>query len=110
MAGLKCSSNAEKTWIYGIVSTMDPAISQSVIRGTKKDVRAFIYSQLVHTQEAEKDSLVKGVDKESDIKEVMKMLTGKAEFKDYTVVATATECPYDIPNAVPVADVLGMES
>lgn len=110
MAGLKCSSNAEKTWIYGIVSTMDPAISQSVIRGTKKEIKAFIFSQLVHAQQTDKDFPIKGVNKESDIKEVMKMLTGKAEFKDYTVVATATECPYDIPNAVPVADVLGMES
>lgn len=110
MAGLKCSSNAEKTWIYGIVSTMDPAISQSVIRGTKKEIKAFIFSQLAHAQQTDKDFLIKGVNKESDIKEVMKMLTGKAEFKDYAVVATATECPYDIPNAVPVADVLGMES
>lgn len=110
MARLKYSSNVAKTWIYGIMSTMDPAISQSVIRGTKKDVRAFIYSQLAHTQEAEKDSLVKGVDKESDIKDVMKMLTGRVEFKDHAVVVTATECPYDVPDAVPVADVLGMES
>lgn len=82
--------NQKHTWAFGIVSTLDSAISQTLVYGTKNEVRKIIFQRLAHAQDTDSEYLLDGVKTERDIRQAGNMLTGEAEFKDYKVIATAT--------------------
>lgn len=91
MKTLKISEDNKKTWIYSIVSTLDPAISQTVRKGTDDDIRNIIAAALLHAQGTDAENLIQGITSLKDVKKTGKMYTAKIEFRDYVVIATATE-------------------
>ena len=88
---LKSAQSSTKLWIYGVVSTMDSAINQKVVQGTKGDIRQMIFEQIRHAQQTDSEGLIQGLDRIEDVLAVGNMLTAKAEFDGYVVVITATE-------------------